>query len=391
MRIVFATTRGAGHLGPLIPIARACMRAGHDVLVAGHPEVAPHAGRARLPFHAIAKPAAEPVAELNASIARAPMHEAMQRAVRDFYVRCHARAALPSMIAAIETWDADLVVRETCEFASCVAAERLDVPQVRVGMSLSSAAEDLALAYAAPALDELREVLWLEPDPEAERARRVPLIKQAPRALDDRGHRAAGRILRYRDTSEAPEPLPDWWDDSDAPLVYVTFGTEVPQQDFFPGLYRAAIDAVATLPVRVLVTIGDTRDPQELGPLPPSVHVERWVSQSSVMPEAAAIVAHGGAGTTLAGMGAGVPMALVPLLSDQPDNAARVAAAGAGIVLEGGPAAVAGLRDAVRALLEQPRYRTAADRVAAGMRLLPPVDAVAGWLEAIAGRPALAA
>ena len=41
MRIVFATTRGAGHLGPLIPIARACMRAGHDVLVAGHPEVAP--------------------------------------------------------------------------------------------------------------------------------------------------------------------------------------------------------------------------------------------------------------------------------------------------------------------------------------------------------------
>src|SRR4051812_45732376 len=345
MRIVFATTRGAGHLGPLIPVARACRRAGHEVLVAGHPDVAPHAERARMPFTAVAKPAAEPVAMLNASVAGLPPRERMEHAVRGLYAGSCARAALPGMLAAIEDFDADLVVRETCEFASCVAAERLDVPHVRAGMTLSSAAEDLALRFAAPALDELREMLWLDPDPDAERARGVPMIKQAPRSLDDRGHRAPGPILRYRDTAPAPQELPDFWDGSDAPLVYVTFGSEVPQQVFFPGLYRAAIDAVADLPVRVLVTIGDTRDPADLGPLPPSVHVERWVAQAAVMPAAAAMVAHGGAGTTLTALAGGVPMAMIPLFSDQPDNAARVADAGAGIVLTGGPAAVDELGD----------------------------------------------
>ena len=31
--MLFATTRGAGHVGPLVPFAHACVRAGHDVAV----------------------------------------------------------------------------------------------------------------------------------------------------------------------------------------------------------------------------------------------------------------------------------------------------------------------------------------------------------------------
>jgi hypothetical protein len=44
--------------------------------------------------------------------------------------------------------------------------------------------------------------------------------------------------------------------------------------------------------VRTLVTIGDLRDPSELGPLPPSVRVERWVPQADVMQDAVAMVTH---------------------------------------------------------------------------------------------------
>ena len=38
MRALFATTGGIGHLGPLVPLARACLDAGHEVVVAA-PEV----------------------------------------------------------------------------------------------------------------------------------------------------------------------------------------------------------------------------------------------------------------------------------------------------------------------------------------------------------------
>ncbi len=119
----------------------------------------------------------------------------------------------------------------------------------------------------------------------------------------------------------APQPLPDWWDGSGAPLVYLSFGTEVPTMPFFPDLYKEAIAALAEQPLRVLVTIGDKADPAELDPLPPSVHVERWVPQAAVMPHAAAMIGHGGSGSTLTALAWGLPMALLPLFADQPANA----------------------------------------------------------------------
>lgn len=65
---------------------------------------------------------------------------------------------------------------------------------------------------------------------------------------------------------------------------------------FFPGLYRAAIAALADQPLRVLVTIADGANPAELGELPPAVRVERWVARAAVMPHASAMVGHGGSG-----------------------------------------------------------------------------------------------
>ena len=106
-------------------------------------------------------------------------------------------------------------------------------------------------------------------------------------------------------------------------LVYVSFGSEAPESHWFPGLYRDAIEALADFPV--LLTIGDRRDPAEFGPLPRRVRVERWVAQDEVMPRAAAVVGHGGSGSTLTALAAGVPLALVPLFVDGPENARRVA------------------------------------------------------------------
>ena len=76
----------------------------------------------------------------------------------------------------------------------------------------------------------------------------------------------------------------------------------------------------------MLVTIGDRRDPAELCPLPPGVQVAHWVDQAQMMPRALAMVSHGGSGSTLLALAAGVPQAFVPLFVDGPANAARVAA-----------------------------------------------------------------
>jgi UDP:flavonoid glycosyltransferase YjiC (YdhE family) len=126
----------------------------------------------------------------------------------------------------------------------------------------------------------------------------------------------------------------------------------------------------------VLVTIGNDHDPAELGALPANAHAERWVPQSLVMPHAAAMVGHGGSGSTLAALAAGVPLALVPLFADQPYNAARVMELGAGLVLEQD---LGGLANAVYALLADPR---AARAIAAEVAALPLVDRAVGVLAA---------
>ena len=60
----------------------------------------------------------------------------MARALTELYIRLHAGAALDGMVGAIEEWRPDVVVRESAEFSSLVAAERLGVPQALVGIGL---------------------------------------------------------------------------------------------------------------------------------------------------------------------------------------------------------------------------------------------------------------
>jgi len=94
-----------------------------------------------------------------------------------------------------------------------------------------------------------------------------------------------------------------------------------------------------------------------------------------VMAQASAMVSHGGSGSTLMALAAGVPQAFVPLFVDGPANARRVAELGAGIALDPGSDELAA---AVGELLTDPGYRAAAAAVAAEIRALPTVgDAVA--------------
>ena len=260
--------------------------------------------------------------------------------------------------------------------------------------------EELAIELAAPGVDRARAGLGLPGDPVGERLRSAPYLTMVPSALEHPVVSGSATALRFSHPAAdaaAAAPLPDWWPGNDDPLVYLTFGSvaAAAHLPYFPALYRAAIDALAPLPVRVLLTIGDDRDHAELGPLPPNVHVERWVAHDSVVAQAAVVVGHGGYGTTLGTLRDGVPLVVLPLFSiDQWANAAAVAATGAGLALDaeratravlGLPSAatVGALGPAVARVLEEPSFRDRAGAVAGAMAALPPVDAAVDTLAAI--------
>ena len=58
----------------------------------------------------------------------------------------------------------------------------------------------------------------------------------------------------------------------------------------------------------VVVTIGEQNEVSSLGPQPPNVHVERWLPLALLLPRCTAAICHAGSGTTLAALGAGLPL-----------------------------------------------------------------------------------
>ena len=383
MRILFATTRGAGHVGPLTPFAHACVTAGHDVLVAAAPSTEPHVRRAGLPFAAVGEPDEAVMAAIWERVKAATNEDAGRIVFEEVFAGEFARSALPGMLRLARRWRPDLIVRETCEFASPLVAETFGVPDVHVACLLAVlGTTDWDLHEP---LGRLRRDFGLAP---RHRDRSLdPYLTLAPRSLEHPAFVEIPGTRRFRAPATAPRPLPDWWSGTERPLVYVSFGSAAAGNGFFPGVYREAAEALGDLPVRVLLTTGTEVDPADLGAVPANVHVERWVPQSTVMAHASAMVGHGGSGSTLAAMAAGMPLAVVPLFADQPENAQRVAELGAGLRLDG----VSGLADAVTELLTEPRYRRRACAVAEEIAALPPVDAAVGLLEELAEGEALAA
>jgi len=380
VRVLLASTEGAGHYNPLVPFAAALTQRRDEPLFVVPPRLSDTVLATGYPFRIGAAP---PAAELDAIWARVPDASPDEAAVlvnREIFGRLDTTAMLPAVEAACREWRPDLVLHEAAEYASAVAADRLGIPHAQIAISRANA-EDGSLRLAAPALEPFGDGI-------VARIRATPYLSRFPASVDPSPYPVT---RRYREVVPAPSgPLPDWWDGADRPLLYVTFGSVAGGIPGSGGMSigamacRAALAAVADLPVRVLLTIGRATEVAQLGAMPGNVHVEAWVPQADVLAEASAVVCHGGSGTTFGTLAAGVPLVVLPLFADQPGNARGVADAGAGVVVEPTPGAPAAdrigpqhasqLRSAIEKVLDEPSYRTAAARVAEEIRATPTID-----------------
>lgn len=158
----------------------------------------------------------------------------------------------------------------------------------------------------------------------------------------------------------APWEPPSATDDEGRPLVLVSLSTTYQGQ---ADVLRRIIAALADLPVRGLVTLGPALSQRDIA-LPPNVRAEPYVPHVLVCPHADLVVTHGGHGTVITALTFGVPVVCMPMGRDQADNAARVVWRGAGMRCAQ-TASVERLRTAIRRVLEEPRFRAGARRIAA--------------------------
>jgi len=138
-------------------------------------------------------------------------------------------------------------------------------------------------------------------------------------------HRITGYIFDDDSGWEPPQNLLDFMADGEKP-VFIGFGSMRERKP--EDTTRLFLDAVKQTGKRAILLngwagIGTSN-------LPKNAFLLRYAPQSWLFPRMAAVVHHGGAGTTAAGLRAGVPSVVVPAMSDQPFWGRRVHQLGAG-------------------------------------------------------------
>lgn len=352
---------------PLRPLLDAARVRGDETLVIAPRSLASLVQQSGHRFVTGGEPDGAEIVELQEQLAIVDADTATVLGNRELFGRRATSAILPSMREVIGSWRPDVILRDPCEYASAVVSAETMTPVAQVAISLA-VAEWRSIAAAEPSLEEHRSGLTAV-------VRATPYLSRFPASLDPSPFPTTTRL------QEAPgraRPLPDWWPGDHRPLVYATFGTVAGQLTTGVENLGVLLDAVAKLDARVLLTTGPAIAPEQVRTDASNVVVRQWVDQADALASASIVVCHGGSGTTLGALAAGVPLVVVPQFVDQYTNAVVVERARAGIAVDRGRrrgplrrSDAVRIRRAAMTLLADSRYRVEAEWLADEVRAAP--------------------
>jgi MGT family glycosyltransferase len=166
-------------------------------------------------------------------------------------------------------------------------------------------------------------------------------------------------------------PLPSWADELDGSrkVILVTQGT-VANHDF-DLLIGPTLAALANEPdLLVVVTAGGRAMEDIPGPIPDNARLASFLPFEWVLPKVDVFVTNGGYGSVNQAMSFGIPLVTAGMTEDKADVNVRVAWSGVGINLATNNPTPQALREAVRAVLDKPDYRSRASAMADEFRAI---------------------
>jgi UDP:flavonoid glycosyltransferase YjiC (YdhE family) len=352
MRIAMAVEGTRGDVHPLLALGEKLAARGHEIVVCAPPDFAADARARGFGFHAVGRALRETLAEQAEAVVKGGLR--MLRVGNRYFAECLRAqfAALPDA-----TSGAQLVIGAGLQMAAPSVAERHGVPYRYVAYAplvfpsadyppfmlplpeLPRWVNRLLWAFAVAGYELFlgrhvnrgRGTLGLPPVrglfrhllTEAPLLAYEPELAPAPPEL-----RGRGRLIGCLHPVSGPAlpPKLESFLASGPPPVYLGFGS---MTDTDPAATtRVLVEAVERAGCRALVSEGWAG----LGwtPLPEGVLAIGTVSHARLFPRTAAVVHHGGAGTTATAARAGVPQIVVPHVFDQIYWGRRVAALGLG-------------------------------------------------------------
>ncbi|WP_438452912.1 glycosyltransferase [Streptomyces asiaticus] len=392
-RFLFVVPPLVGHVNPTLGIAAELSARGHQVAWAGMPEVVERLTGPGTTVHRCAGPVLGEGGAGRPPDVRGP---AALKFLWERFLVPLAEAMAPGVTRAIAEFRPDVVIADQQTVAGALVAERMGVCWAT---SATTSAEFTGALEGMPKIDAwldglLHEVRGRIGDPEGTADPRFSpdlVLAFTTEELAGRPARAGDRI-HYVGPSIAERPagtdFPWEWLDPTRPAVLITLGTA--NTDAGARFLTECLEAVRARAGRLQSVIVDPDD--VLAPDTPhdnDILVRRYVPQLPLLRRVNAVVCHAGHNTVCETLWHGVPLVVAPIRDDQPVVAAQVVDAGAGIRVRFGRARAAVIGEALDAVLDEPRYRAAAERVGASFRAAGGVTAAATHLERLATASAL--
>jgi UDP:flavonoid glycosyltransferase YjiC (YdhE family) len=369
MRILFSSGPGVGHILPSLPLARAFRERGDEVALMTAEAMEPIVAGEGIPV----LPAGPGPDVLVAEIARRTGADLLagpptREVEAELFAGTRVDLSIEQALEAATAFRPELIVCEHYDHVGPLVATMLKIPVATLAYG-PAMAPDLASAMAE-VVAERYTARGATPSPSRW------YLDTCPEALQLDGWRApAGRIGLRPQAHRGPgrsADAPTTARDGRRPHLLVSFGTVFAAPQMLTPLLRQL--AAADLDLRV--TTGLFATAADFGIDSERVEFAGFTPLEELLHGIDLVITHGGAGTTLGSLAAGIPLVVLPQGADQFVQADRVAAAGAGLTVTG--AALESLAPTVLKVLENPDFRDNARKVAAQIAALPtPTDVAA--------------
>lgn len=378
MKALFVVPPLAGVVNPFRAIAAEWRSRGHSTIWCSDPRY-----RADEADATVGDPVPDPVIDTVQHGSVTGLRGAMER--MDDGLLPLARWMLPAVESAIHEHRPDVVITDHLAFAGALGARRLGVPYVTVVTSaeniemMPASLGDAAHKVHAWYRDQrnlLQRECGLDTHADGETSALVAmctspqLLGRAPEAANVR---CFGPALRAHDDRD---DFPWAWLDG-RPLVYVATGTIVAASAV--RFYTTVVNAVRDLPVQAAVAAPSG----VVGEVPDNVKVAPFLPQLALIASASAVVCHGGFNTVCEALAARVPVVVAPSAGDTPLVAAQIVRSDAGIRIGFRRPRTSEIRGAITEVLENPRFRLAAQRVAQEFAACGGIPALVDAVEAV--------
>lgn len=236
--------------------------------------------------------------------------------------------------------DYDLVIYEQFFFLGKHVAEKFNKPAVRIFTSLASNELIMKEFINAGGMFgifrskwicrqwtkevtkgiELKTDCWLKEilynPPELNLIYTVRRFQPFAEDFSENNYKFLGASI-YQRTLDKPFTMPS----KKYPLIYISLGTIINNVKSF---YRKCIRAFEHENVQVIMSIGSLVNKDELGKIPNNFSIYSFVPQLEVLESTDVFITHGGMNSITESLYYGVPMIVIPFITDQPLNAKRI-------------------------------------------------------------------